>query len=328
MIKNNSYVLVTGGAGYIGSHACKSLAKNGYIPVTYDNLINGNKNAVKWGPFEKGDILDSSKLIKVINKYKPVAIMHFAAHIAAGESVTDPGKYYRNNTMGGLSVIEAAVACGIKHIIFSSTAAVYGISEINPITEDLSTQPINPYGYSKLMVEKMLESFSTAYGITYSILRYFNAAGADPEGEIGCYHKQPSNLIPVIMEILAGKREYLEIFGTDYNTQDGTAIRDYIHVSDLASAHVLALKHLLSGGTNILVNLGTGQGYSVKEVVTSSTKVSGKQVPMKNTSRRAGDPPILVSNANKAYDILGWKAEYTNIDDITSTAWQWQKKIA
>lgn len=319
-------ILVTGGAGYIGSHTCKALAKAGYNPVVYDNLSNGNKEAVKWGAFEKGDILDPKRLKEVLKKYKPEAIIHFAAYIAAGESVHKPGKYYHNNTFGGLNLIEVAIECGIKKIVFSSTAAVYGIPDKCPIDEKSSTNPINPYGYSKLVVENMLKDFALSDNLQFVALRYFNAAGADIDTEIGCDHKDPNNLVPILMNVQAGKKDHIDVYGNDYDTKDGTCIRDYIHVSDLADAHVKALEFLFNKGKSAILNLGTGNGYSVMEVIDSVARVTGKKVPFKNAPRRAGDPDKLIANPKKALEVLGWKAKYTNIDDITGSAWKWQIK--
>lgn len=323
---NNNTILVTGGAGYIGSHVCKELKISGYNPVAYDNLISGFESAVKWGAFEKGDVLDSTRLQEVITKYKPAAIIHMAAYIAAGESVKLPGKYYHNNSAGGLSLLESMKECGVKNIVFSSTAAVYGIPNYIPIDEKSATQPINPYGSSKLIVEQFLRDFEVSDSIRSVSLRYFNAAGADEAGEIGCDHEVPGNLIPILMDVQSGKRKNIQIFGLDYETTDGTAVRDYIHVSDLARAHVLALEHLLAGKDSVTLNLGTGKGCSVNEVVASVEKITGKTVPREDAPRRAGDPAILVADASLAKEILGWEAEYKDIDYIVKTAWNWQNK--
>ncbi len=317
-------ILVTGGAGYIGSHACKALKEAGYLPIAYDNLENGHKHAVKWGPFEYGDILDSAALYKVIEKYSPKAILHFAAYISVGESVSSPEKYYRNNSAGGFNVIEAATKYGIDNFIFSSTAAVYGVQEQHPITEDSSTNPINPYGHSKLIVEQMLRDLSAEGKLKYVALRYFNAAGADISCEIGCEHVKPHNLVPILMNVQSGRQDKLQIFGTDYDTEDGTPIRDYAHVSDIARAHVLALDYLLKGGASVALNLGIGKGYSIKQVIDIVESISGKQVPAEVAPRRAGDPPILIADPSMAKQILGWEAEFTNLEDIIKTAWNWQ----
>ncbi|MDF1594332.1 MAG: UDP-glucose 4-epimerase GalE, partial [Desulfobacterales bacterium] len=271
-------VLVTGGAGYIGSHACKALAKAGYTPVTYDNLIYGHTWAVKWGPFEKGDILDRQRLDAVIEKYKPDAVMHFAAFAYVGESVENPGKYYRNNVVGSLTILEAMRDHGIRNIVFSSTCAVYGNPETVPIPEDHSTKPINPYGVSKFTVERMLEDFSNIHDMGYVSLRYFNAAGADPDAEIGEDHDPETHLIPLVLDAAAGRSENVKIFGTDYDTPDGTCIRDYVHVSDLADAHVLALEYLKETGKSDSFNLGNGNGFSVREVIETAREIAGKNI--------------------------------------------------
>lgn len=324
-MKKNTPILVTGGAGYIGSHVCKALNAAHYLPVTLDNLVTGHVHAVKWGPFEHGDVLDHATVSGVIQKYGIKATIHLAAHIAVGESMENPGKYYRNNTVGGLSLLETMQELKVKYMVFSSTAAVYGLPTAVPITEDFPLLPINPYGASKVMVEQMLKDYGMAHKMGYVSLRYFNVAGADPEAEIGCEHENPNNLIPVLMQVQKGRRQKLEIFGTDYDTPDGTAIRDYIHVADLAEAHVKALDYLFKGGKSTVCNLGTGKGHSVKEVIDSVSRVTGKKVPVKNAPRRAGDPPILYADATKAKKILGWQARYLQLDEITETAWKWEK---
>ncbi|MEW6673427.1 MAG: UDP-glucose 4-epimerase GalE [Thermodesulfobacteriota bacterium] len=319
-------VLVTGGAGYIGSHACKALSKAGFTPVSYDNLIYGHRWAVKWGPLELGDISDRQCLEKVIRKYKPQAVMHFAAYAFVGESVEDPGKYYRNNVVGSLTLLETMRDHRIDKIIFSSTCAVYGVPVKIPISEDHSQCPINPYGFSKFTVERMLEDFENAHGIRFVSLRYFNAAGADPEGEIGESHDPEPHLIPIILDVAVGKRDSLKVFGTDYETPDGTCIRDYIHVSDLADAHVLSLKYLQGGGESDIFNLGNGNGFSVREVVATARNVTGKQIFEVDWDRRPGDPSILVGGAEKTKQTLGWKAKYADLDTIVRTAWNWHIK--
>ncbi len=323
---NNKTILVTGGAGYIGAHVCKELKMAGYNPVAYDNLSTGFESFVKWGPFEKGDIVDSKRLTEVIKKHKPAGIVHMAAYISVGESVKLPGKYYQNNSFGGLCILEAMKECGVKNILFSSTAVVYGSPKKIPIDESEQTGPINPYGASKLMVEQFLRDFEVSDGIKHVVLRYFNAAGADSSGEIGCNHEVPGNLIPILMDLQSGKRKEFQIFGTDYPTPDGTAVRDYIHVTDLARAHVLAIGHLLDGKDSITLNLGTGKGHSVNEVVASAERITGKKVPYENVPRRAGDPSILVADSSLAKKILGWEVEYKDIDSIVKTAWHWQNK--
>lgn len=318
-------ILVTGGAGYIGSHTCKALASAGYTPVVYDNLVNGHKWAVRWGPFEYGDILDRRRLDEVISRYQPQAVIHFAAYAYVGESVTDPGRYYRNNVGGSLSVIEALRDHGIDKIVFSSSCAIYGIPEKVPITEQAPKNPINPYGMSKLVVERMLHDFELAHGLNWIALRYFNAAGDDFEGKIGEDHDPETHIIPLALDTAAGRREKLIIFGSDYDTPDGTCIRDYIHVSDLAAAHVRSLKGLEEGIPSGAFNLGTGTGYSVQEVVNAVQRVTGLHVPVQIGARRQGDPAILVSDATCARKVLGWEPTVPALDDIVRTAWNWHR---
>ncbi len=318
-------ILVTGGAGYIGSHACKSLKMSGFTPISYDNLVYGNKAAVKWGPLEVGDIADRKRLEEVIGEYKPQAVMHFAAYAYVGESVQNPGKYYRNNVAGSLTLLEAMRDHIITKIIFSSTCATYGVPKIIPINERHFQHPINPYGMSKLMIEKMLKDFDIAHGIKSISLRYFNAAGADLDGEIGEAHEPETHLIPLIFDAATGKRKVISIYGDDYNTQDGTCIRDYVHVSDLADAHVLALKALIHGADSNTYNLGNGSGFSVLDVVNAVEKVTGLKVPYQIDQRRLGDPPVLVSDSEKACSALGWSPNHQGIEEIIDSAWKWYK---
>ena len=319
-------VLVAGGAGYIGSHACKALSKAGYLPVTYDNLVYGHDWAVKWGPLELGDILDRGRLDAVIEKYKPRAIMHFAAFTYVGESVANPGKYYRNNVAGSLNLIEAARDHGIGSFVFSSTAAIYGMPDRQPIAEDAPLRPMNPYGVSKLTVEHMLGDFGHAHGLKSIALRYFNAAGADPESEIGEDHDPESHLIPLALDAVLGRRDAITVFGTDYDTPDGTGVRDYIHVSDLADAHVKALEALQSGAPSGVYNLGSGRGFSVREIIAAAGEATGQTVPVTYGARRPGDPAQLVSDATRAREALGWKPQFTDLGDILSTAWAWHQR--
>ena len=319
-------VLVTGGAGYIGSHACKALSLAGYTPVTYDNLVYGHDWAVKWGPLEIGDILDRARLEQVLDEYQPKAIMHFAAFAYVGESVLDPGKYYRNNTGGALTVLEAACSRSIENIVFSSTCATYGEPSTVPIPESEAQSPINPYGASKLMVERMLADFETAHGLRSASLRYFNAAGADPDSKIGEDHDPETHLIPLVLDAACGLRPAITVFGTDYDTPDGTCIRDYVHVNDLADAHVLALKALEGGAPSMAVNLGNGHGFSVKEVIDTARQVTGRDIPVKLGPRRDGDPPALVGDARRACEFLGWQPRLGSLEKIIGTAWQWHLK--
>ena len=325
---NNRNVLVTGGAGYVGSHACKALSLAGYNPICFDNLVYGHEWAVKWGPLEKGDILDRAQLDHTLGRYQPLAIMHFAAFAYVGESVIDPGKYYRNNVCGSLTLLEAARDHNIEHVVFSSSCATYGIPDKLPIVEDTPQQPINPYGTSKLMVESMLGDFSTAHGMNYIALRYFNAAGADPDNAIGEDHDPETHLIPLVLDAASGRRHDVTIFGTDYDTPDGTCIRDYIHVSDLADAHVLALEHLIKGAGSQALNLGTGVGFSVREVIESAQRITGLRVPVVYGKRRPGDPAALVSDPSRANEKLGWTPKFRELDAIIRTAWKWHQKQA
>jgi UDP-arabinose 4-epimerase len=320
-----SAVLVTGGAGYIGSHACKALSRAGYLPVAYDNLVYGHEWAVKWGPLEQGDILDRARLDEVVNHYKPEAVMHFAAFTYVGESVSDPGKYYRNNVVGALTLLEAARDHGVRRFVFSSTAAVYGIPDSVPIFEDARQNPINPYGASKLMVERALADFDAAHALRSISLRYFNAAGADPDVETGESHDPETHLIPLVLDAVSGRRPNVKIFGTDYPTPDGTCIRDYIHVSDLADAHVKALQALECGSPSSAYNLGNGRGFSVREVIDTVEHVTGLKVPALIGERRPGDPARLISDASKARRELGWEPRIAELDRIVSTAWAWHQ---
>ena len=321
-------VLVTGGAGYIGAHACKALAKSGFLPVTYDSLVYGHEGAVKWGPLVHGDILDRERLDRAIAEYKPLAIMHFAAFAYVGESVEDPGKYYRNNVVGSLTLLEAARDAGIRNIVFSSTCATYGSPSSLPILESTPQVPVNPYGASKMMVERILRDFEIAHGIRSTILRYFNAAGADHDADLGEDHDPETHLIPLVLDAALGLRPDVTIFGVDYDTPDGTCIRDYIHVSDLADAHVLALDGLLNGASSNVFNLGTGRGFSVRQVIDSVERITGKKVPVLIGARRPGDPAELVSDAGKARDVLAWRPRFCELDDIVRTAYAWLQTVA
>jgi UDP-glucose-4-epimerase GalE len=320
-------VLVTGGAGYVGSHACKALYRAGYLPVAYDNLSYGHDWAVRWGPLETGDILDRQRLDDVIARHQPDAVMHFAAYAYVGESVDDPGKYYRNNVAGSLTLLEAVRDHGIGSIIFSSTCAVYGVPEQLPILETTLRQPINPYGNTKLFVERMLEDFAAAHDLKWVALRYFNAAGADPDCQIGEDHDPETHLIPLVLDAASGRRDAIHVFGTDYDTPDGTCVRDYVHVSDLASAHVLALQGLESGCESGPFNLGNGRGYSVKEVIQAAEQVTGLTIPIIASARRPGDPARLVADASRANEVLGWQPEIGDLNQIVATAWAWHQRM-
>jgi len=318
-------VLVTGGAGYIGSHACKALARAGYTPVAYDNLVYGHPWAVRWGPLEEGDIADRKRLDAVLEQYRPSAVMHFAAYAYVGESVTDPGKYYRNNVAGTLTLLEAMRDHGVSRLIFSSTCATYGVPLEIPITEAHPQAPINPYGATKWMIERMLADFDTAHGLRSIALRYFNAAGADPDAETGEAHDPETHLIPLVLDAALGRRPEVTVFGDDYDTPDGTCIRDYIHVTDLADAHVLALRALEAGAPSTAYNLGNGQGFSVREVIDRARQVTGRNIPVVIGPRRPGDPPRLVGDATRAMQDLGWQPRYADLDRILETAWAWHQ---
>jgi UDP-glucose-4-epimerase GalE len=320
-------ILVTGGAGYIGGHACKALARAGYLPVTYDNLVYGHRAAVKWGPLKEGDINDRRQLESVMQKYKPDAVMHFAAYAYVGESVDNPSKYYHNNAVGTLILLEAMRQNNINNFIFSSTCATYGIPQQIPIPEHHFQNPINPYGRTKLIIEWILQDFAAAYGLKFISLRYFNAAGADPDAEIGEDHSPETHLIPLVLDVALGKSNQIKVFGTDYDTPDGTCVRDYIHVSDLAAAHLLALEYLRSQKASDVFNLGNGNGFSVRQVIDAAAKVTGCNISYVDSERRPGDPPVLIGDAKKIKQVLGWQPALHKLETIIETAWQWHKKI-
>jgi UDP-glucose-4-epimerase GalE len=317
-------VLVTGGAGYIGSHAAYALKRKGFEVIIYDNLSTGHKTLADGFEFVNADLADSAKLKSVLARVD--AVMHFAAHAYVGESGTNPRKYFHNNVLTGISLLDAIVEAKIQKFIFSSTCAVYGIPDKVPITEDTTRNPVNPYGATKLAFEYALEAYARAYGFRYVSFRYFNAAGADEGGTIGELHEPETHLIPVAFEAIRGKRKALEIFGTDYPTPDGTCIRDYIHVNDLAEAHVLGLEYLEKGDSTVM-NLGTGRGYSVKEVISAIEQISGKKVPYIQSARRPGDPARLVADPTRAEKLLNWKAN-RSLEQIVDTAWKWSEKSA
>ncbi len=320
-----SHVLVTGGAGYIGSHACKALRATGYTPVTYDNLSTGWADAVKYGPFEEGDLNDRGRLNEVFSQYLPDAVMHFAAYSQVGEAMQDPGKYWHNNVSGSLKLIEAAVDNGCMNFVFSSTCATYGDQDNVVLDEDSAQQPINAYGASKRAIEDILVNFSESHGLEHVIFRYFNVAGADPEGEIGEFHRPETHLIPLMLDAIDGRRAALTVFGTDYPTPDGTCIRDYVHVMDLVEAHILGLKWLEDSKGSRVFNLGTGKGYSVKEVIDHSRIVTNRAVPFKEGPRRPGDCTKLVSGSTRAELELGWTPKRSTLEAMIADAWKWHQ---
>lgn len=320
-------ILVVGGAGYIGSHTCKALYQKGYEVVVYDNLSYGHKEFVKWGDFVLGDLCDKDVLDKVFCEHKIDALMHFAAFAYVGESVQKPHKYYQNNVCATINLLEAMRKHGVKKIIFSSTCATYGQPKYTPIDELHPQNPINPYGRTKLMVEQILDDYSKAYDFRFVALRYFNAAGCDEDAQIGEKHNPETHLIPLALDAAIGKRQDVKIFGTDYDTKDGTAIRDYIHVSDLANAHILAFEYLCSGGMSDVFNLGNEQGFSVKEVIECAKKITKIDFEVVNAPRRAGDPSVLVGSSEKIISKLGWKPRLNSLETIIQTAWNWHKKL-
>ncbi|MEB3182037.1 MAG: UDP-glucose 4-epimerase GalE [Nostocaceae cyanobacterium] len=329
MTQNKSTILVTGGAGYIGTHAVKSLQAVGYDVVILDNLVYGHRDLVENVLKTKlivGNINDRPLLDEIFSTHKISAVMHFAAYAYVGESVGEPLKYYKNNVANTVTLLEAMIAADVKNIVFSSTCASYGIPKTVPVPEDHPQHPINPYGMSKLMVERILRDFEVAYGLKHVVFRYFNAAGADPSGLLGEDHTPEPHLIPLVLQTALGKRPSVSILGTDYPTPDGTCIRDYIHVCDLAEAHVLGLQYLLQTGNSEVFNLGNGNGFSVKEVIETGRQVTGRDITAIECERRPGDPPVLVGSSEKASQILGWNPKYPNLQDIMTHAWQWHQR--
>lgn len=319
-------VLVTGGAGYIGSHTAKMLAASGYQPVVLDDLSTGHRWALRWGPWVEGKLADGELVRRTLRDHKIEAVVHFAASTYVGESMTNPRRYFQNNLVSTLSLLDAMVDEGVKQIVFSSTAATYGEPEQVPIPENHRQLPTNPYGEGKLFVEKALRWYGGAYGLRSVALRYFNAAGADPEGLLGEDHDPETHLIPLCIFAALGKTPPLRIFGSDYPTPDGSAVRDYVHVLDLAQAHIAALMHLAAGRESLQLNLGTGRGYSVLEVIEVVERVTGLPVPRVMADRRAGDPPVLVANSERAQAVLGWTPNYQTLESIVETAWNWHRR--
>ena len=325
MLEGCKHVLVTGGAGYIGSHAAKALAAKGFIPVTYDNMVYGHRWAVQWGPLVEGDIGDRARLIATIRDYEIKAVMHFAAFTYVGESVARPERYFNNNVIGSLVLLDAAIETGVRHVVFSSSAATYGIPDRVPIDEDAPQSPINPYGETKLIIERALRWYGAAHGITWAALRYFNAAGADLDGQLGEIHRPETHLIPLVLQaVLSG--DAVDVYGSDYPTRDGTCVRDYIHVTDLADAHVAALEYLVNGGASVALNLGTGHGYTVREVIQTAQKITGGEVPHRITERRPGDTDTLIADPARAERILDWKPQRSTLESIVASAWAWHSQ--
>ena len=324
---NKDVILIVGGAGYIGSHANKALNEKGYKTVVFDNLSKGHRGCVKWGKFFKGDLADKNRLEACFKKYPIKAVMHFSAFAYVGESVEDPAKYYINNVSNTLNLLEVMRKHNVNHFIFSSTCAIYGEPLKIPINEKHSQFPINPYGRTKKMIEDILKDYSNAYGLKYIALRYFNAAGCDSDGEIGELHDPETHLIPLVLDAAIGKRKNIKIFGTDYKTLDGTCVRDYIHVADLADAHIKALEYLFKNGRSDCFNLGNGKGFSVKEVIEMARKITGRKIRVIKTKRRTGDPAVLIGTSAKAKKILDWKPKFNRLFTIIETAWNWPKSV-
>lgn len=318
-------IFVTGGAGYIGSHVCKALARAGHVPIAFDNLSIGHRWAVKWGHLIEGDLSDGPLVRRELERQRVDAVMHFAASAYVGASYADPRSYYANNLVNGLTLFGAMVDAGVKKIVFSSTCATYGLQQTPTLDETHPQNPVNPYGDTKLALERALLWYERAYSLRSVSLRYFNAAGADPDGEIGESHDFEPHLIPNVLQVAAGRRAEVEIFGSDYPTPDGTAVRDYVHVMDLASAHLLALEHLAGDGASLQLNLGTGRGHSVREVVSAAERVTGSPIPVRLSSRRPGDPPMLLASGRVARERLGWNPALSSMDAILRTAWGWMR---
>jgi UDP-glucose-4-epimerase GalE len=319
-------VLVTGGAGYIGSHTCKALAHADYLPITYDNLSEGHGWAVKWGPLVSGELADKKLLRDTLEEWAVQAVLHFAAHAYVGESVPHPRKYFQNNLANSLALLDTMLDVGVGTVVFSSSCATYGVPSELPVPEEHPQDPINPYGASKRFVEDVLRWYGEAYGLRSATLRYFNAAGADPQIEIGESHDPETHLIPLAIAAAQGALPHVQIFGTDYGTPDGTAVRDYVHVSDLADAHVRALDALIEGAPSMRLNLGTGRGHSIREVIAAVGEVSGRPIPVIEAPRRVGDPAALVAAPGRAQSVLGWKPRLSNLLTITETAWRWHER--
>ena len=326
-MKTGEYILLTGGAGYIGSHINKLISKKGYDTLIFDNLVSGHREHVKWGSFVLGDLSDLHQLRLLFGNYNIKAVMHFAAFSYVGESIVSPEKYYLNNVINTLNLLAVMRQFNVDRFVFSSTCAVYGEPASIPIIEDHPRDPINPYGRSKFVIENALADYSGAYGLKYVSLRYFNAAGADHEGDIGEWHSPETHLIPLVLDVAKGVRQNIEVFGGDYDTDDGTCIRDYIHVSDLAAAHLLAMEYLLEGNKSDVFNLGNANGCSVRQIIRAAERITGKEIKHVIGSKRPGDPARLIGSAEKAKKILNWAPRHDDIDEIIETAWKWHKNI-
>ncbi len=316
-------ILVCGGAGYIGSHCVNVLGRDGYNPIVYDNLVYGHREAVKEYSFQLGDLFEKEKLTRILLEKKIDLVMHYAAYAYVGESVENPRKYYNNNVSATLSLLDSMLDAGVNKIIFSSSCSTFGWPMKQEIDESHPQRPVNPYGMTKFIVEKILEDYGKAYGLGYVNIRYFNAAGADPSGAIGEDHNPETHLIPLVLQTALGQREHIQVFGTDYDTADGTCVRDYVHICDLADAHILAMRYLLNGGESTSFNLGNGNGYSVRDVIEVARKVTGKDIPIIEAPRRPGDPDRLVASSEKIRKILDWDPKYPLLEDIITTAWNW-----
>ena len=325
-------ILVTGGAGYVGSHTVRRLLEAGHDVWVYDSLVTGHAESVPADRLIRGNLHDGALLRQVFRDRRIESVVHFAAHCYVGESVTDPAKYYRNNVGGTLELLDAMRETGARHVVFSSTCATYGIPLQVPITEDEPQKPINPYGFTKLAIERALADYSNAYGLRFAALRYFNAAGASPSGDIGEHHEPETHLIPLVLQVALGVRPQIDVYGTDYSTPDGTCIRDYIHVDDLAEAHILALEKLTTGSplstldSQLFCNVGVGRGYSVREVIELARRITGRPIPVREAPRRPGDPPVLVASAERIRRELGWQPRYTTLEPILETAWHWHQQ--
>ncbi|MGE3298352.1 MAG: UDP-glucose 4-epimerase GalE [Porticoccaceae bacterium] len=318
-------VLVTGGAGYIGSHVCKALAAAGYLPVSYDDLRTGHAELVKWGPLELGDVADGARVAAVVDKYAIGACMHLASSAYVGESMTHPERYWHNNVVGGCLLVDALIASGVRHVVFSSSCAVYGEPDSGVLTEQTAKAPINPYGRTKLAMEWLLADRAAAGALDYVALRYFNAAGCDPDGETGEWHEPETHIIPLLLDVALGRRDAFSVFGTDWPTPDGTCIRDYVHVADIAAAHLQALAALQSGMRSDAINLGSGSGFSVRQVHAVCEQVTGRNIRLIDQPRRAGDAAALVASNGRARTVLGWQQHYSELADMVASAWRWMQ---